>query len=508
MRARIAAAAIAAAVVAAGLRWGTFAAGGPDSYCYLHQAERWASGTLQEPNPLALSAPWPSAALTFAPAGHIPSTIVAGAIAPMCPAGLSIAMAPFQLVGGRTAAFLVVPLFGAMLVWSTFLVGRRFNDRVGLSAALLTACSPIVLFQLMQPMSDVPAAAWWMLAVAFVLGPRRRDVVFAGLASAAAIVTRPNLLPIGFVIGLFVLLRPERRWRATLLDGTAYAAAVAPGCAAVALIQQLFYGSPFGSGYGEVGTLFAIEHVRPNTFRYARWLLDSHTPAVALAFVAPLDSARDRPVQSVTVLALAIVAVNVACYLPYNVFDDWWYLRFLLPSVPLLIVLMVAGIDRLVRRFPDRLRGALVLVATAALAVLFLRNARAGSVFLLEQLESKFVKAGEDVARRLPRNALVISTFHSGSVRYYSGRPTLVWAALDPAWLDRALDFARAEGYEPYLLFESWEEQRFRDRFAGNPVGALDWPPMAEIAGVVRIYAPRDRARYLAGGAIQTEYVR
>jgi hypothetical protein len=497
---RLVAAAIAVAVLAAGLRWGTFVAGGADSYCYLHQAERWASGKLQEPQPLALRAPWPSAALTFAPAGHIPSTIVAGAIAPMCPAGLSIAMAPFQLVGGRTAAFLVVPLFGAMLVWSTFLVGRRFNDRVGLSAALLTACSPIVLFQLMQPMSDVPAAAWWMLAVAFVLGPRRRDVVFAGLGSAAAIVTRPNLLPIGFVIGLFVLLRPERRWRATLLDGAAYAAAVAPGCAAVALIQQLFYGSPISSGYGEVGTLFAIEHVRPNAFRYAQWLLDSHTPAVALAFVAPIGS--------VTVLALAIAAVNVACYLPYGVFDDWSYLRFLLPSIPLLIVLMVAGIDRLVRRLPDRLRGALVLVATAALAVLFLRNARAASVFLLEQLESKFVKAGEYVARRLPPNALVISTFHSGSVRHYSGRPTLAWAALDPAWLDRALDFARAEGYEPYLLFESWEEQRFRDRFAGNPVGALDWPPMAEIAGVVRIYAPGHRARYLAGGAIQTEYVR
>jgi hypothetical protein len=498
--ARIAAAAIAASVVAAGLRWGTFAAGGPDSYCYLHQAERWASGTLQEPYPLALGAPWPSASMTFAPAGHIPSTKVAGASVPMCPPGLSIAMAPFRRLGGRTAMFLVVPLLGAVLVWSTFLVGRRFNDRVGVCAALLTACSPIVLFQLMQPMSDVPAAAWWVLAVAFVLGLRRRDVVLAGLASAAAIVTRPNLLPIGFVIGLFVLLRPERRWRATLLDGAAYAAAVAPGCAAVALIQQLFYGSPFSSGYGDVGTLFAIEHVHPNTFRYAQWLLDSHTPAVALAFVAPFGS--------VTVLALAIAAVNLACYLPYSVFDDWWYLRFLLPSVPMVMVLMVAGIDRLADRFAGRLRATVVLVATAALAAVFLVNARNSDVFRLERLEAKFVKAGEYVARRLPPNALVITSFHSGSVRHYSGRPTLSWAELDAAWLERSLDFARAEGYEPYLLFESWEEQRFRDRFAGNPVGALDWPPMAEIAGLVRIYAPGHRARYLAGGAIQTEYVR
>jgi len=37
---------LAAIVFAAGLRWGTFAVGGSDSYCYVNQAERWASGRL------------------------------------------------------------------------------------------------------------------------------------------------------------------------------------------------------------------------------------------------------------------------------------------------------------------------------------------------------------------------------------------------------------------------------------------------------------------------------
>lgn len=72
----------------------------------------------------------------------------------------------------------------------------------------------------------------------------------------------------------------DRAWRARLLDGAAYAAAVAPGCIAVALIQYAFYGSPFSSGYGDLGALFAVEHVGPNTSRYARWLLDSHTPVI------------------------------------------------------------------------------------------------------------------------------------------------------------------------------------------------------------------------------------
>ena len=67
---------------------------------------------------------------------------------------------------------------------------------------------------------------------------------------------------------------------------------------------------------------------------------------------------------------------------------------------------------------------------------------------------------------------------------------------------------SRALGLEPYLLFERWEEESFRRRFAGTPIGALDWPPLAEIAGQVRIYKPEDRARYLSGQGVETDYAR
>ena len=32
--------------------------------------------------------------------------------------------------------------------------------------------------------------------------------------------------------------------------------------------------------------------------------------------------------------ALAVAAVVTACYLPYAVFSEWFYLRFLLPALP------------------------------------------------------------------------------------------------------------------------------------------------------------------------------
>jgi hypothetical protein len=79
-------------------------------------------------------------------------------------------MAPFVLAGGPRSAFYVLPLFAALLVGATFVIGSRFGARVGMFSSLLVAASPIVLYQVIQPMSDVPAAALWMLAVALATG--------------------------------------------------------------------------------------------------------------------------------------------------------------------------------------------------------------------------------------------------------------------------------------------------------------------------------------------------
>jgi len=517
---KIAVALLAAVVFAAGLRWGTFAVGGSDSYCYVHQAEQWASGRLQVVEPLALAAPWPDAPLTFAPAGHIPSPTVRGAAVPMCPPGLSIAMAPALYLGAAftrpSLVFAVVPLFGALLTIATCMLGARYGARVGLASALLAACSPAFLFQLMQPMSDVPATALWILAIAFASGAGVSGPLTAGLATSAAILVRPNLLPMGLALGLFILVRPERTWRERVRDASIFAAASAPGCIAVAAIQQMFYGSPLQSGYGSLVALFAPSHIAPNASRYFLWLWQTHTPAWLIALAAPLLLP-----GWLTTMLLTLAAVNIACYLPYVVFNDWWYLRFMLPAIVLVLVLMIASVDALAARLlsaaptfqvrdsrTGRVRAAAVTVITLMLAVLFIREARARSVFDLARLESRYVRAGAYVADHLPPNAVVITSWESGSVRFYGHRPTLVWDALDPAWLDRAIAFARARGLEPYLLFERWEEPNFRQRFADSSIAALDWPPMAEIAGQVRIYRPDDRDRYRRGKAAPTDYAR
>ena len=138
---------------------------------------------------------------------------------------------------------------------------------------------------------------------------------------------------------------------------------------------------------------------------------------------------------------------------------------------------------------------------------MFVREAQERRTFELQQLEARFERAGAFVGDRLPPNAMVITSWESGSVRFYGGRKTLVWDGLDPVWLDRALSYVRSKGYEPYLLFERREEPDFRQRFAGSSVARLDWPPMAEVASQVRIYRPDERVRSLHGTLPPTEYV-
>jgi hypothetical protein len=65
-----------------------------------------------------------------------------------------------------------------------------------------------------------------------------------------------------------------------------------------------------------------------------------------------------------------------------------------------------------------------------------------------------------------------------------------------------------AEGRTPYILVESWEEAAFRGRFSQqSDIGKLDWPPKYEIDRLVRIFDPKDRAKYDRGQNVSTEYL-
>jgi hypothetical protein len=189
------------------------------------------------------------------------------------------------------------------------------------------------------------------------------------------------------------------------------------------------------------------------------------------------------------------------------VFDAWWYLRFVLPGLAVLLVLSAAVLTGLAARLPGGWRAPVVGLSIGTLVVFYIAVASERQVFQLRALESRFRIAGEYVAARLPRDAAVVTVHQSGSVRFYSGRQTLVWADVDPGSLDRALEYLRSRNYHPYLLFETWEEPAFRGRFsAASGIGRLEWPPIAEIDREVRIYDPDGYAPYMRGAPVRTDH--
>jgi len=148
-------------------------------------------------------------------------------------------------------------------------------------------------------------------------------------------------------------------------------------------------------------------------------------------------------------------------------------------------------------------------VVVLALGGYWLQRAHTLSVFRLKSLERKYVELGRFAASRLPRNAIVLAAQPTGSVRFYSGLPTLSWDAIEPDWIDRVLEECRSRGLAPYFAVEAWERESFREHFRGRSHAAdLDWPPRAAVGSVIFVYDPADRDRYLAGERVPTEFVR
>lgn len=509
-RASVLAAVAALCAVAIGVVWGTYVAGGPDSYCYLNQAEMLASGQIRQAVPIERGAPWPDVPKTFTPTGHLPAAGVDAAIVPACPAGYPMLLATARVLGGRAAMFWVVPIFGGIAVWMTFLLGRHMAGPVaGAAAAGLLASSPAFLYQVTQPMTDVPAAALWTaaLVVAIRQPTSIRAGWLSGVLTGAALLVRPNLVPLAAVVAAAVLLVERIPLRAAVLRLSAFAFGVIPYVVAILLLNHAMHGGALDSGYGKLSDLFTLEHIRGNLARYPVWLVETQTPFILLAFAAPWivrGGGRTRPALWLLAFALA----TFACYIPYTVWNAWWFLRFVLPAFPPLLVLSAMVAIAGMRPLPAAWRTVAVVVMMSVLVGFQIVTSADRAVFRLRDLEARFRDAGEYVARRLPANAVVFAVTESGSVRFYSGHPTLIWSALDPAWLDRSLEFLSAQGYRPYFLLELDEEPDFRQQFGKSSVlGNLEWPPMAVINRQVKIYDPADYERYRRTGSVATDIV-
>jgi hypothetical protein len=452
--------------------------GGLDSYGYVSAAHAIAAANLVQPQAMLDWLPFERAIDAATPLAWVaaPSGL---AIVPAYPLGFPVVMAAAILLAGPGAAFYVPLLAAAGIVALAFVAARRAaGPLAGAAAAIVVAWNPVLVNMAVQPMSDVPAAFWYLLAVTCLLGPRTRPA-FAGLAFGMSVWTRPLVLALAPAL---IILLPRRR-RAVV----EFVAGGVPVALAMAGMQWLMYGSPFRTGYGGTDGLFTTANVGRHLFAYARWTFALHGPIFAAAFAAGLWRAPRRLALS-AVVGLATGTIPYLFNLQY--FDDWDLVRYILPAlVPCVIVAVLGAVSVVQQWLPKRAAVIGVLILSAAAAAGSFRVLAGKSTWQLYRQESRYQAVAEWFVQRTPENAVVFADLHSGSLRFYAGRSTLRWVRMPPGSLAATVDAARKRGLPCYAVFDDEREARsFGQQAAGeSPALRLDAEASVRLATIHRV---------------------
>jgi hypothetical protein len=449
--------------------------GGLDSAGYLGESRLLLTGHLTEVVPVARALPFDAATATSAaaPLGFVPSAMPF-TIAPRFPPGFPIVLAIARATAGPSAPFFIPPLFafGAVLCVALIVRARMGPIAAGLAGVLL-ACSPVFVDMALQPMSDAPAMFWTMLAACLAWGARPRPIA-SGFAAGMAILTRP---PLALAVLVLLLVTRWLTWRRAATFGGVVGAFVA----VLLAMQWQMYGHPLRSGYGTASQLFTWASLVPNTRLQITWLLTIHTPIVALLFAA--GAWFDRAFAWRAGLMFLAVAFPYFVYAPR--FEDWEILRFLLPGLPFVAAVCACGVVGLAGTArPVAAAAAAAIVAVAAVAWSF-HVVSDRHVLDLREPERKYPLAASWFAAHTTGRAVAIAALHTGSLKYYTGRPTLRMEALPDGRLGETLSALQDAGYEPYAVLEQGDEfEEFRRRFQPDAIVRLTQEPLVQIRGV------------------------
>ena len=453
--------------------------GGADTYGYASAARLLASGKLIDPAPLADWLSSPNRLALTSPLGWAPSSGGSG-ISPTYPLGLPALMAVFSTMAGANAIFYVSPVMALLTLWLTFRLAHRWgDDQLALLATALVAWNPVFLTYAKQPMSDVAATAWLLLAFHLVVDDSpvtsvRRDAL-AGLAAGAAFLTRPALI-------VAVALIPPFAWRGANPFKRMVTMGVGIALAAVLrlALQAHMFGNPFTTGYGSTDALFSWAALPDNIKIYA-W---QSRAAFGLLWIVAVGAGAWAWRGRRTTAILALAAAVTLPYLFYLRFDHWETLRFLLPGVVPLTILAAAGVMTLesIIRVP-RAATVVVVLFVAGFAIDSERLMRTSSVWDIQDLEARYPLVGQWFQVNSPAASVVLASQHSGSLRWYGGRQTVRWDLLTPAQLLPTVHELEARGATVYAALEGTEQQGFATKFS-NELAQLSVDAVGHIRNV------------------------
>ena len=183
----------------------------------------------------------------------------------------------------------------------------------------------------------------------------------------------------------------------------------------------------------------------------------------------------------------------------------FWVVGFYFAFMPL-YVLGLMGVTRRVSQFEDpSLQTWFIIAAFGAVLIAIgiaiaagaygIHYAARNGAFPSGEGGHRYVSVAKMVEQATDPSAIVITGQHSGPTRYYAGRTIIRYELLDPAWLDRALEWLVAQGRRPFFLLEEYEVAEFEKRFSGAAHGRVALTPIVAyrapgVPGAIYLFDP------------------
>jgi 4-amino-4-deoxy-L-arabinose transferase-like glycosyltransferase len=389
-------------------------------------------------------------------------------MAPSYPLGLPLHLVAFSWIAGLDWATIPLNICSALAAGALcYLLARRLDlpRSAGFAGAAVLLFCPMFLFAAIQPMSDLLALTWTLAALYAALRAREgwRWGVACGIAIAVAVLTRPTdllvVIPVVVALGL--------GWRSYLWVGLGGL----PGAVLLGFYNREIYGSAFSTGYGDIWSAFSREFAAHNFPFFARWIPGLLTPLVLAVLLAPFRTIARRREIAVLGLWAGILIGFYAFY--YHSGETWWYLRFILPAFPALILIGLVVLNSFAATATTR----------KTVGTLLLVFALGWEITLCRRFDLIYNKSGEatyhDAAAwgrtHLPADAVIICMQVSGAMYYYTNFLLLRWDQIDLSKLPR-LVAALGEAHRPvYAVLYEFEEADARERMGGR------WKKIAKV---------------------------
>jgi len=439
-------------------------AGGSDSSGYLNSARLFAHGQLWESVRVVPGLIPPVWNYYFYQALGINVDFETGRMVPSYPIGVPVHYALASLIVGFEKAARVVNMLNALAAGGLlYALGRRLG-LAGVWAlggvALLWAC-PVWIFQSLQPMSDSIATTWVIAAMLCTLRAREQVAWAAagGAAFAIAVLVRPTSLVV--IVPLLVLLGGNwRRWMAFILGGLPFAFVLGA-------YNHAVYGGIIESGYNHGGhyifDAWEWRFLQGNLLHFARWIPQLISPLVALPALLGLPwlFRRTPRIAWLLVIWIGVLIALYACY--FCAGETWWYLRFLLPGFPAVILAGLLALQMAARPLTGKwARLAPVLLLAISVGWEWRLDDRL-HVTNIKDAEHNYWIAGLWVRDHVPADAILLTWQLSGSSLFYNTQPIVRWDVIEPAQFELLCQTAaklHRPIYAPLYAFEKAELQK------------------------------------------------